>query len=286
MATLPTFIVIGAAKAGTSSIQEYLSEHPRIFMPAVKPNYFGFDGAGSRGDYAIQTFEDYAALYEPADGFGAVGDVSENCLNSLGAAERVAERLPDARLIAVLRNPVDRAFSGYLMQLRNGGVQAEVTEVFREDAVFVQGGFYFERLKRFYDRFPRERIQVHLFDDFSSNTLGVTQAIFDFVGVDPTFRPNVEVRHNVGYAPRSRALSAFTARKDVRRVAKRFIPQAARPLARRVLRLNAASAPSVPPNLRTGMEQLYREDILRVQELIQRDLSHWTAAPSPVGAAR
>jgi hypothetical protein len=278
--------VIGAAKAGTSSIHEYLSEHPQVFMPPVKPNYFGFDGEGSLGDFAIQTFEDYAALYEGAEGADAlaIGDVSENCLNSLGAAERIAERLPDARLIAVLRNPVDRAFSGYLMQLRNGRVQAEATEAFRNDAVFVQGGFYFERLKRFYDRFPREQIQVHLFDDFSANTLGVMQDMFEFVGVDRSFRPAVEVRHNVGYAPRSKALSAFTQRRDVRRAAKRFIPTAARPLARRVLKFNAAPAPSVPPTLRAEMEQLYRDDILRVQELVQRDLTHWTGARSAATA--
>ena len=286
MATLPTFVMIGAAKAGTSSIQEYLAEHPQIFMPPLKPNFLAFDGDGSPGDYPIRTFEAYAALYENAAGYAAVGDVSPACLGSVRAADRTAEVLPEARIIAVLRNPVERAFSGYLMQVRSGKEQRDAAEAFRGDAVFVDGGFYYERLRRFYDRFPRERIQVHLFEDFGADTLRVMQDMFAFIEVDPTFRPSVDVRHNVGFAPRNKALAAFTARRDVRRLARRVIPRAARPLARRALKLNAAPPPSVPASLRREMSDVYREDIERLQGLLDRDLSHWMDVhPSAVATA-
>ena len=278
MTSLPTFVVIGAAKAGTTSIHEYLSEHPQVFMPSIKPQFFAYDGPGSVGDYPVRDFAHYESLFADAQGYPAIGDVSEACLNSTGAAERIATTIPDALIIVVLRNPVERAFSGYMMQLRTGKQQVEAAAAFREDATFVQGGFYFERLTRYFDRFPPEHIQVHLFDDFSADTLGVMQRMFRFVRVDDTFRPNVGVRHNVGYSPRSRALSAFVARRDVRRIAKRIVPPPVRPLMRRALRANQAAIPTMPATLSAEMEELYREDILRVQELIGRELSQWTGA--------
>ena len=275
LTVLPTFVVIGAAKAGTTSIHEYLSEHPQVFMPSIKPQFLAYDGPGSVGDYPVRDFAHYESLFTDTQGYAAIGDVSEACLNSTGAAGRIATTIPDARIIVVLRNPVERAFSGYMMQLRTGKQQVEAATAFREDANFVQGGFYFERLTRYFDRFPRERIQVHLFDDFSADTLGVMRQMFRFVGVDDTFRPGVEVRHNAGYSPRSKALSVFVARRDVRQVARRIVPRAVRPFVRRALRANQAAIPSMPVTLRAEMEELYREDVLRVEELIGRDLSRW-----------
>lgn len=274
---LPTFVVIGAAKAGTTSIQEYLEEHPGIFMPKLKPNYFAYAGGDEQPGYAIKTLEDYRALYEGATDEAGVGDVSEAAVGSPHAAERMHELIPDAQIVVVLRNPVERAFSGYMMHVRGARESRGPLEAFKRDTVFVEGGFYYERLKRFTDRFAAERIQVHLFEDFSRDTLGVMQAMFGFVGADPTFvPPSINVKFNTGFMPKSQRLNNVLINPRVRATVKWLVPRGVRPLMRRLARLNYHVPPSLPPEVRAELTELYREDVERLQELIRRDLSHWT----------
>jgi hypothetical protein len=142
--------------------------------------------------------------------------------------------------------------------------------------VFVEGGFYYERLKRFTDRFPRERIQVHLFEQFSRDTLGVMQSLFEFVGADPTFvPPSIDVRFNAGYMPKSQRLNNVMLNPHLRATAKSLLPRGVRRLARRLAQLNYHVPASMPPEVHAELTELYREDVERLQELIGRDLSRW-----------
>ena len=123
--TLPNFLVIGAPKAGTTSLYEHFRAHPEIFMPELKePRFFGYEGGGERLKFPIQTLEEYAALFEAVTerDRDRRGDAALPGLSGGGAAH--PRLLPEARLIASLRNPVDRSYSVYQMNLRNRGVNA------------------------------------------------------------------------------------------------------------------------------------------------------------------
>ncbi|EPZ44556.1 hypothetical protein N007_10785 [Alicyclobacillus acidoterrestris ATCC 49025] len=121
---LPNFLVIGAAKAGTTALYRYLSQHPEVFMPSIKePNYFAlanrevrFQGPGDdrTNRSSITRFADYQALFDEADGYQAVGEASPMYLYTADAANRIHDLIPNVKLIVILRDPVERAHSAYL----------------------------------------------------------------------------------------------------------------------------------------------------------------------------
>ena len=119
--TLPNFIVIGAAKSGTSSLHHYLRAHPEVFTPKLKEiNFFAYDGKHLDVHYWAKTQDEYQRFFDDVGAAIAIGEVAPLYLCSPVAPDNIRRVLPDARLVAILRNPVDRAYSAYLMSRRTG----------------------------------------------------------------------------------------------------------------------------------------------------------------------
>ena len=290
--TFPTFLVIGAAKAGTTALYWYLSEHPDVFMSPVKEtNFFayGVDEAGRLlyGDaehhrFPIRTRAEYERLFDDAGGAVAIGEASPIYLECPQAAARIRELLPDARLLCILRHPVDRAYSDYQMFLRArdrrldpatdlGGSAAWA----RPDSHWMQIGRYHAQLARYYDRFPRDQIHVLLFDDLQRDPLASVQQVYQFLGVDPEFRPDFETPHNVGGMPASVFLERLLRNGSLRAAVSPLVPRRAVNWARRVRARNMQKAPTLPAELRQELTAECRADILKTGELIDRRLDHW-----------
>ena len=276
--TLPNFIIIGAARSGTTSLYHYLGEHPDVFVSAVKEtNFFAYRGQPDR-DFRVHTLEQYEALFAGAGDARAIGEASPSYLNVPGTAERMREQLPDARLLAVLRHPAERAFSAYLMRVRGDGRERErraIDAAFAPDAPFVRNAFCFERLKDYFDAFPHDRIRVHLYEELSREPRRVLAASFAFLDVDPAFAPDLSQRYNAGWVPRNAPLNAALKSRRLRRIARSLVRGRARRLFQRAASVNSAEAPAMPPELHARLTDLYREEIERLQGLLQRDLSAW-----------
>jgi hypothetical protein len=285
---LPNFIIIGAAKAGTTSLYHYLKQHPQVFMSPIKEaRYFSYDGKDTRDivgeplklHFPAKTLTAYMALFKDARDEIAVGEASPIYMESPTAAARIREVLPEVKLVAILRNSIERAISHYLMRVRIGLEPWDVREAFRnEQASFLQDGFYYPQLKRFYDLFPQGQIQVCLFDDLQHDPLSLARKIYCFLGVDATFEPNVETLHNVGGFPRSRIVNAILAR--VARLYERKAIHAITPawvvsLYDSVYKKNLNPRFAFPQDLRKRLADLYEDDILKIQDLVQQDLQHW-----------
>ena len=269
--TLPNFVLIGARKSGCTSLEAYLGEHPDVFMcPATGKGFFS-DTEERR------PVEGYAALFRDVRDEHAIGEASPGYLRSTTAAERVRQLVPHARLIVLLRDPVERAVSDYRMQTRgdSGGRESRsVREAFTPDAPFIQESLYFPQLERYYDRFPREQIRVYRAEDLFSDAAPVVADAFRLLGVDDSFVPNLAVSHNVGWEPRSKLVHTIYKNETLRRAAP-LIPGRARRLIRRTVRRHNNGAPlsAVPDGVRREMADLYREDMERVRELTGQDLS-------------
>ena len=272
--TLPTFFVIGAAKSGTTSLYHYLDEHPEVFMSPVKETNHFASAEEASGQGRVAGPDEYEALYEGAGGATAVGEASPLYLRSRVAAERIHRAVPDARIIAILRNPTDRAYSGYLMQVRKGRERRPIGECFERGDVYIEAGFYADDLARFYERFDRRGIRIYLFDELVADPQLLMSDLFTFLGVDGTFRVGVEKRYNVGGMPRRRWLANFGASGFVRWL-RDNAPESGKRLGRGVRDANLEKPPPMPPELRERLRELYREDIERVQELTGKDLSAW-----------
>ena len=200
MRPLPDFLILGAQKAGTTALYAYLRWHPQITGPSFKEVSF-FDRHYARG-------ERWYRAHLPVRRKGVVGEASPSYLFHPLAPERVARMLPNARLIALLRNPVDRAFSHYQHEVALGREQlsfeealaredermeGEVERMLRDAAYFSHAwwnytyaarGRYAEQLERWFEAFPREQVLVLLTDELAADTAGAYRRVLDFLGVD------------------------------------------------------------------------------------------------------
>jgi hypothetical protein len=139
-----------------------------------------------------------------------------------------------------------------------------------------QRGFYAAQLKPYFDLFDERQIRVYLYEDYVNDPDGFMRDIFRFLNVDDTFVPDMSVRHNESKIPRSRALQVFlTEPRLAKNVFKPLLPARwSRRIGDRLRRQNLVKPPP-PPELRRQLTEVYREDIIRLQDMLRRDLSHW-----------
>lgn len=291
---LPNFLVIGAFKSGTNSLYHYLEAHPQVFMcPANEPSFFAFEGkkmsGGRWAEGVVTNFEEYKRLFAGVRDEIAIGEVSPTYLVSLEAPGRIKHYLPDVKLIAILRHPVDRAYSQWQMEYRQGNEKmtdfAEAIKVIKVIADgtsrrrFVSGSLYFQLLKKYYSMFDTSQICVLLFDRLSTDREGLVRKLYGFLNIDALFLPsNLNVRFNEGGGvPRSKAggfllQKVFPALSGLKALApkglrERFVAKTRRQL--------LAKPPELAPELRAELSAFFKDDILLLQDLIKEDLSMW-----------
>ncbi|HYF12119.1 MAG TPA: sulfotransferase [Actinomycetota bacterium] len=295
--TRPDTIVIGAAKAGTTALYWYLAEHPDVFMsPLKETNYFAFGldehGRWLYGDpelhrFRVHSWDAYEELFERAGSARAVGEVSPIYLECPQTAGRIRERLPGARIICGLRDPVDRAYSDFLMYLRTRGRRLDPERDLvasaawaRPDSHWMKISRYHEMLVPYFDAFPAEQIHVYLFDDLRRDPLGTLRDVYAFVGVDTTFVPDLNTPHNVGGVPGNMRLERVLTSHRLRALVDPIVPRRVGDAVRRLRTRNLRRPPSLSPEVRTELLAPFRDDVARTAELIGRDLTHWLA-PEP-----
>ncbi len=301
---LPNFLVIGAGRSGTTSLYEYLRQHPEVFMSPVKePNYFAFadghlpqrgPGASGLRRNSVTTLAEYETLFAGAGDARAIGEASPRYLRTPDAPARSAALLPEVRLVAILRDPVERAHAAYL-GLRRDGLEPAATfeEALRDEerriregwplAALVGAGLYHRHLSRYYKRFPPERIRVYLHEDLQSDPAGLLRDLLSFLDVDPRSAPDTSRVHGRTGVVRNRALRGlWTRSRRAREALGPVVPRRVRDGVRaRVLR--DLERPPLDPATRARLARIFRPDILELEELIGRDLSAWLA-DDPVSA--
>ena len=299
---MPNFLVIGAMKAGTTALSFYLEQHPQVYMSPIKePNFFAFEGEDLYSRWpndqkgvnklSVTDLETYRALFSEASDERAIGEASHWYLYSPKAPERIRHYVPQAKLIAVLRNPVDRAYSHFLHSVRTRTERVnDFARALREEETgnreewnfehYVDRGFYYTQLKRYFDIFDRNQIKIYLHEDLNHDTAGVLQDTFSFLGVNKTFLPDVSARRNVSGLPKNKFLDDFLRRPNaLKRVLKRHLaPGVWLRLSNSVEKFrnsNLAKPPPLDQEVRQQLIEVYREDILKLQTLLGRDLSAW-----------
>jgi hypothetical protein len=237
----------------------------------------------------VTTFADYQAMFQDAPEDQVIGEVSSVYLFRPKAPERIHHYVPTAKLIAILRNPTDRAFSSYLMHVGDRhpsivepqtGKAIEFSEIVHNRGYFIQIGFYHEQLKRYYDRFDPSQIKIYLYEDLVSDNETLVRDMFRFVGVDETFTPDTSQRHKVSGIPKNLMLHDLVMTKNpIRSMAaallKPILSDRTRDQIRSQINQKNAERPTLSPELRQEAIDIYRDDILHLQDLLDRDLSAW-----------
>lgn len=298
--TMPNFLIIGAAKSGTTSLYHYLEQHPQIYLKSKEPSFFALKGQNIQyagpGDQegfirqAVINQAKYEAIFTGLNNETAWGEASVLYLYSPTAPACIQHYIPNVKLIAVLRNPVERAFSSYMHLRRDGrepladfaqALEAEDERIksnWEHQWHYRQMGCYYSQLKRYYDRFNREQIAVFTYEEFKNTPHQVLRSIFRFLGVDDNFKPDTSVRHNISGMPRFQALHRFLMKPNLLKdIARPILPLSLR--RRFGVRLRGwntnANKPEVSLKTRQELVTFYEAEIRGLQDLIERDLAHW-----------
>lgn len=296
----PDFYIVGAPKSGTTAMYAYLREHPDLFLPVRKElRYFGRDL--EIRDRQSLTEDDYLAYFAEARHGQLVGTAYVWYLYSREAAGEIAAFSPRARIIAMLRNPIDMLHALHGEHLANGNEQiSDFTAALDAEperrrgrhipphAHLPQGLWYStvprytEQLQRYVDVFGRDRLHVVIYDDFAAETEAVHADLLRFLGVAHDVRPQAFEVINASRRTRSERLRHFLARPPElpRRVIRRIVPgRLRRAVYDRAKGLNVAAAPRAPMSSETR-QRLRRDfsgEVERLSAFLGRDLSHWIA---------
>jgi hypothetical protein len=309
---LPNFFIVGAPKAGTTSLYNYLAQHPDIYMSPIKePCHFsteirpenfseemgpGFESAVRaqkeylQGLMTEQRFGgigiewiDYLKLFLNVTRETAIGEASVLYLWSKTAAENIRSKVPHARILMILRDPVSRAFSEYREAISAGALRCSFRKYLevclrRNDTdklslywPVLETGLYYGGVKRYLDRFPRENICIFLYEDYQGEQARVLTEIFRFLRVDSGFVADLSERHLV---PRFIAVNHFLKKHGVWQLVTKLSPRRLRSfLTKLIVRPGSAVDPS--PADREFLLHYYRSDIEKLASLLGRDLSAW-----------
>jgi hypothetical protein len=294
--TLPNALIIGAPRCGTTSVHAHLALHPDVFASATKePQFFSseahelrLEGPNDRQALAhlVTRLDQYERLFEGASGRRVVVEASTTYIYFQGTARAIRRRIPDCRIVAILRDPVARAYSDFLRQRRNGEEPlADFGEALRREPDRIAAGWayrwhyrsrslYHDRLREYFEEFPKEAVKVFLFEDLSDPARFIAE-LSAFLEIEPRFDIGLEQR-NRGGELRSRAVyrTAYGL-NPVGRALRRLAPESALRRGRRLVSTANLRVPELDPELAASLRASFRTDVERLQELIDRDLRHW-----------
>jgi hypothetical protein len=277
---LPGFFIGGTQKGGTTTLHWRLKEHPDVFIPDFPQeiHFFDDDAAFARG------LGWYERLFAGHRGERAVGQTSPLYLYAPEVPERIHAVIPRARFLFSLRDPVDRAYAHYWHSVKKGyegldfeaALAAEPARIARggtlwRDHSYVDRGRYAGQLRRFFERFGRERVLVLFQDELAADPARVEAACARFLEVDPAaFPPRRVTAHNVSQLPRSRRLQRAVGPW------RRSLPRVAAAIDR--LNLRTAPYPPLDPALRIRLARLFEPEIRELEGLLGIDLHRWRRA--------
>jgi hypothetical protein len=310
----PDFFIVGAPKAGTTSLYYYLDQHPQIYMSPIKepcyfsteirPQLFSDELRGQieqdmaalnsylagpmlekRAGGIVQEWDDYLRLFASASGHKVAGEASVIYLWSVNAPKNIHARVPDAKILILLRNPADRAFSQYVHGVSTGWIRQSLrahidanlrnrNQRFGMEFPFLELGLYYAQVKRYLDTFPPASVYIGLYEDYRDQPQKTLAEILRFLGVDDAFRPDTSARHLQVAMPRNIGTSHLLKSTGLWQRARRLCPPRLLPLARRLAH-RPRKAVALDPKDRAFLTGYYREDIGKLAGLLNRDLSHW-----------
>lgn len=290
----PNFYVVGGVKCGTTSLYANLKKHPQVFLPEWKePHYFRSISLPPQREFEHCTgnLEVYQRLYRGAEHFPAIGDTSPSYLWDETVPGKIYQVSPRARIIMVLRDPVARAYSEYLMSLMNGNESLPFGQALREDLaegdkvrwdsrMYIRKGLYHDQVRRYFDTFGREQVLVLLTEEMNKMPQETYSKIAIHIGVDPTVFKELEDPEvlNQFRMPRSLTLFHLLNSPSSQKLKRLLLPDSLRKRLRESHMLHYSpllyktTKPPIDPASRRFLQDLFEPDVCKLEELLGRKL--------------
>lgn len=281
----PNFFLVGAPRSGTTALYSLLKQHPDVHLAILKePHFFGTDLTVQ--PHTIREPDLYFGLFADAGDRRCVGEGSVWYLSSTRAAPEIREAAPDAKILALLREPDEMAYSLYHLYRRTGNEDLPTFEAalaaeddrragrripekayFPEGLRYVEAALAAEKLERFFAAFGRERVRVILYENFRRDNAGVYREVLEFLEIDPDFAPELDP-----------ARAAAKIQEMAIRQLRRTDPRVRRRMNREGIKQHASPVREpMPSEVRERLREIFRPEVARLGELLDRDLSHWSA---------
>jgi hypothetical protein len=287
----PNFLGVGGVKCGSTWLSECLRDHPQIFLSSPKElSYFG-------GKFADRSIDWYLSHFEGSEGFKAVGEFSPGYLMHAGTAERIRDSLGIIRTIVILRDPVRQFVSHFKMWVKNGRFartdQLDMTVLDRvatEKLSLLTHGKCHDNLKKYFEVFGEDNVFVLINEEARKDPRRALASVYGYLGVDTEFEPYSLTRSvSPGIIPRFQFLEKF--RRNVYLYLAENRPGAIDRIrkagvAELYRKLNNRGDIGVSSEVLEYLSDYYREDVLKLEKLLDRDLTCWTAGERSMGDGR
>lgn len=290
---LPDFIIAGVSRSGTTSLYNALKQHPEIFLPSLKEPFF-FNGPYFESynvhESAIGTIAEYIQLFAGASE-KITGEATSIYLYSFESVipnlkSIYGGKYKDIKIIIILRNPAERAFSHYKLFIRDALESIEFEEAIEADVIerrkkirigydYIGLGMYYKQVKAFLASFSN--VKIFIYEDFKKNNMNAIKEIFRFLEVDDAFTPEIRLRYNIAGRVRSQWLHdyVFFRKSFIKDFLKPFIPHDLEMKIRHKIIEKNSRRWEINPDTKRKLISIYRDDIHKLQYLLNRDLSIW-----------
>ena len=276
--------IVGTPKSGTTSLHYYMNEHPEILMSSLKePDFFTDKEIVDQGLYygtsRINTLQKYHNLFSDKNDEKIFGESSVSYLFYPEVPKRIKKYNTEAKIIIMLRNPVDRAFSHYLMDFRLGLISDRFEDVFnkKEGLKFQQYfllGNYYSQVKRYFDEFSKENVHIIWYSDFKKDAEKEIQKVFKFISVNSYYKVNFETVHNSFSMPKSKIIRKIYSIVLLRKLLSFLFPSTIVKFIKATL-FKKENKPRITIENRKIFTEYYLDEICKLEALLSINLSEW-----------
>jgi hypothetical protein len=283
---LPNLFIVGAPRSGTTSLYNYLKQHPEVFMSPIKePHYFARKDIHEFHDKVgypkiISDFKEYISLFKGGKDKKIRGEASVNYLYSKSATCEIYKLIPDAKIIISLRNPIERALSHFKYDLTFGVIFVKsFCEAIKKRPFHLWMGLYYEHVKRYLETFSTQNVKIIIYDDLKNDTLSVMKDICRFLEIDENYVFNIDLKkYNASLMPKNVYFHIFAIK--IAKILKRIIPPHFYDKMRKIYRVFFLSENSNSFDFDVSrcidfLVDYFKEDIKKLSDLLGRDLSFW-----------
>ena len=280
----PNFFIAGAPKAGTSSLCAYLQAVPGIYLSKLKePNFFS--RVVVPDDHPVRPIRDerqYLQLFAEAGDARIVGEASPTYLADPEAPRLIRNAVPHAKVLVSLRDPIERAYSHYLMMLNNGTAKGTFLDEIKRGLALGENrslallradvGLYHPQVERFRSGFPDSQFKVLLFEEFSADVAGSLRQILEFLGVEPPSSEFATPAYREYSVVRGPLVRYLFGNRTIARASELLISPGVRKAIRDRFLVKKSAKPPMPPDAREFLVQYYKDDVQSLARLLGRDL--------------
>ncbi|MFP8487473.1 sulfotransferase family protein [Gracilimonas sp. Q87] len=285
----PNLFIVGAPKAGTTSLYNYLEEHPEVFMCDLKEtNYFSYKEIKNQdlfyNEEKVNNIDDYLALFKSIKQEKIIGEASVSYLFYEDVPGRLFDFNSQSKIIIVLRNPIDRGFSHYLMDSRLGLVDHSYDDIVDKNIEdkrgelyyqqYVELGLYHNQVKRYLDIFGHEQVKIILFEELVDDIAIVVKDLFRFLEVDSNFEPQLSKKYNTFKEPKNKLIDTLYKIKSIRKSLSSFLPETMKSLLLSSV-FEKGQKPRLQVNTKDKLISIYRDDVISLEKLLNKDLKDW-----------